>query len=191
MNPPLGTEADRQALLAGLAAGTIDAIGTDHAPHAAWEKAEDFVSAPFGVLGLETALPACLSMLCDAGIIDLPKLVHLMTYGPARVLGLDAGTLAQGAVADVTVFDHQRFEVAQQPVPWLPAAGRRERDHVCGRLGIPGDEWMMDRRRLRLRRLKRRILRSTLGVLPLHSDHLFLLFPSVVCRSVAGPRLFP
>jgi dihydroorotase len=105
MNPPLGTEDDRQALLAGLAAGTIDAIGTDHAPHAAWEKAGDFVSAPFGVLGLETALPACLSVLGDAGIIDLPQLVHLMSYGPAQVLGLDAGTLAPGATADLAVFD--------------------------------------------------------------------------------------
>jgi dihydroorotase len=105
MNPPLGTAADRQALLEALADGTIDAIATDHAPHAPWEKAGNFAAAPFGVLGLETALSVSLTTLYHTGIVDLPELVRLMTLAPARLLRLDAGTLAVGAVADVTLFD--------------------------------------------------------------------------------------
>jgi dihydroorotase len=105
MNPPLRTEEDRQALLRALADGTVDAIATDHAPHHPDEKAVEFCRAPFGIVGLETAVALCLDRLVHGGVIDLPRLVELFTSGPARVLRLPCGTLAPGAAADVTVLD--------------------------------------------------------------------------------------
>jgi dihydroorotase len=105
MKPPLRSEGDRQALLAGLADGTIDAIASDHAPHHADEKDVEFDLAPFGILGLETTLGLCLDRLVRPGLISLSRLVELLSAGPARVLGLAAGTLRPGSVADVTLFD--------------------------------------------------------------------------------------
>jgi dihydroorotase len=104
MNPPLGRPAERAALRAGLADGTIDALATDHAPHTRAAKAVGFARAPFGVIGLETALGAAL-WLVEQGVIDRRRAVELLTSGPARVLGLDAGTLAPGRPADVTLVD--------------------------------------------------------------------------------------
>jgi dihydroorotase len=108
MNPPLRTARDVEALRAAVADGTIDVLATDHAPHSPAEKARDFASAPFGIIGLEHALPLYREALVDSGAIGWPRLVELMTLQPARLLGLDAmglGTLRVGAPADVTVID--------------------------------------------------------------------------------------
>jgi dihydroorotase len=105
MNPPLREASDLAALLAGLLDGTIDAIATDHAPHHADEKAVDFDSAPFGIVGLETAASVVHDRLVARGRLPLERFVWLFTAGPARALGLPGGTLAPGAPADVTLFD--------------------------------------------------------------------------------------
>ena len=105
MKPPLRSERDRQALLAGLADGTVDAIASDHAPHHADEKDVEFDLAPFGILGLETTLGLCLDRLVRPGVISLSRLVELLATGPARVLRLPGGTLRPGSLADVTLFD--------------------------------------------------------------------------------------
>jgi len=110
MNPPLRDEADRRALVAALADGTVDAVATDHAPHAAEEKARGFVEAPFGVIGLETAFAALLSLVHD-GTIDERRAVHLMTAGPARVLRREGrlGTLhGDEAPAHLALVDPSR-----------------------------------------------------------------------------------
>ncbi len=111
MNPPLREESDRQAMLQAVADGTVDAIITDHAPHAAQEKA-DFEKAPNGVVGLETSLAGCITALVEPGIIPLMRLVEMMTVNPCRILGLPVPTLQPGAPADVVVFDPaQRWTV--------------------------------------------------------------------------------
>lgn len=103
MNPPLRGSADREAMLAGLADGSIDAIATDHAPHHADDKAVEFDKAPFGIIGLETAIPLILDRLLHSGHLALGRIVELLTTNPARILGLPGGSLAPGAPADVTV----------------------------------------------------------------------------------------
>jgi dihydroorotase len=105
MNPPLRTEEDRRALVEGLRDGTIDCIATDHAPHTDYEKDKEFDYAPFGVIGLETALPVVLDVLHRQGKFSLPDVIALMTHRPARLLNLPGGTLAEDAAADVTLFD--------------------------------------------------------------------------------------
>lgn len=105
MKPPVRSEADRQALLRGLEDGTIDCIATDHAPHHADEKDVEFQVAPFGIVGLETAVSLCLDRLVHPGLITLSRLVELMSTNPAKILGVPGGTLAEGAVADVTLLD--------------------------------------------------------------------------------------
>ncbi|MFM8640833.1 MAG: dihydroorotase [Planctomycetota bacterium] len=121
MNPPLRTAADVQALRQAVADGTIDVLATDHAPHSDAEKARDFAGAPFGIIGLEHALPLYREALVDSGAIAWPRLIALLTIQPARLLGLDAmglGTLRVGAPGDVTVIDPEaRWTVD-------PAAGR-------------------------------------------------------------------
>ena len=107
MNPPLRETSDIEALAAALADGTIDAIATDHAPHHADEKEVEFDQAANGIVGLETALPLSLRLVAE-GVLDLPTLVARLTTGPARVLGIPAGTLAPGAAADVTLVDPER-----------------------------------------------------------------------------------
>ncbi|HET9209120.1 MAG TPA: dihydroorotase [Thermoanaerobaculia bacterium] len=104
MKPPLRSEKDREALLNGLASGAVDCIASDHAPHHADEKDVQFSVAPFGIVGLETTLSLCLDRLVRPGIVSLPRLVHLLSTGPARVLGVPGGTLREGSPADVTVF---------------------------------------------------------------------------------------
>ena len=108
MNPPLRSEADRLALLEALADRTVDAIATDHAPHHGDEKSVEFSRAPFGIVGLETAVSLCLDRLVHGGVIDLARLVELLAVGPAAVLGLAKGSLRPGADADVTVLDLER-----------------------------------------------------------------------------------
>jgi dihydroorotase len=105
MNPPLRGEADRRAVLEGLRDGTIECIATDHAPHSVDDKKVEFDHAAFGIVGLETAVPLCLDRLVAAGVLDLQRLVALLSTNPARVLGLPGGTLAPGSPADVTVLD--------------------------------------------------------------------------------------
>ncbi|MGH9416726.1 MAG: dihydroorotase [Terriglobales bacterium] len=107
MNPPLRSAADRDAVIAGLADGAIDAIATDHAPHAAHEKQLEFDRAPFGIIGLETALPLALRLV-EAGRLSLPRLIDALTAAPARLFHLPGGRLQPGALADVTVFDPNR-----------------------------------------------------------------------------------
>ena len=108
MKPPLVTEEDQNALLEGLADKTVDAIATDHAPHHADEKREDFDRAPFGIVGLETAVSLCLDRLVKPGVISLSRMVELLSSGPARVLGVAGGTLKVGSPADVTLLDPTR-----------------------------------------------------------------------------------
>lgn len=103
MNPPLREEADRAAMIEGIRDGSVDVIATDHAPHHSDEKALEFDRAPFGIVGLETAVPLCLDKLVHAGVISLSRLVELLSTNPARVLNLPGGTLAEGAVADITI----------------------------------------------------------------------------------------
>ncbi len=104
MAPPLRTEADREALLEGLADGTIEAIATDHAPHHRDEKDCEFASAANGVVGLETLLPLTLELV-RRGVLDLPTAVARVSSGPAGILNLDVGTLEAGRPADVVVVD--------------------------------------------------------------------------------------
>jgi dihydroorotase len=104
MNPPLRTWEDVQAIKAGLRDGTIDIIATDHAPHAAHEKQLEFVDAPFGVIGLETALPLTLALV-EEGTLSLEQAIAKLTVEPARVFGLRKGTLAPGVDADVAIVD--------------------------------------------------------------------------------------
>ncbi len=105
MNPPLREVSDLTAIVAGILDGTIDAIATDHAPHHADEKAVDFNSAPFGIVGLETAVSLIHDRFVARGRFGLDRFVTLFSAGPARVFGLPGGTLAPGAPADVTLFD--------------------------------------------------------------------------------------
>jgi dihydroorotase len=108
MNPPLRGKRDAKAMIKGVADGTIDAIATDHAPHHSDEKCVEFSSAPFGVIGLETAVPIALDRLVNSGKIPLARLIELFTTGPAGILRLSKGTLRTGADADITVLDLNR-----------------------------------------------------------------------------------
>ena len=103
MNPPLRERADVDALLQGLQDGTVDAIATDHAPHQADEKHVEFDRAPFGIIGLETAVPLALDRLFHAGLVTLRRLVQLLSVNPARILNVPGGTLRVGRPADITV----------------------------------------------------------------------------------------
>jgi len=109
MNPPLRSAADREAIHAALADGTVDAIATDHAPHAPHEKIIEFERAAFGITGLETALGLAITVLHARQKISLARIVELFTYGPARVVDLRGrGTLMRGSHADVTIFDPKK-----------------------------------------------------------------------------------
>jgi dihydroorotase len=103
MNPPLREARDRDAMLAGIADGSVDVIATDHAPHHYDEKNVEFDRAPFGIVGLETAVPLALDRLVHSGLIPLGRLVELMSVNPARILRIPGGSLAAGLPADVTI----------------------------------------------------------------------------------------
>ncbi len=118
MNPPLRTEADRQAIIEGLRDGTIELISTDHAPHSAEEKEKPITEAPSGIIGLETSLALGITVLvkwmdpegeagpkAEGGKLSLMKLLKCMTYNPARLYGLDAGRIYEGGPADLVIFD--------------------------------------------------------------------------------------
>jgi dihydroorotase len=108
MNPPLRSARDREAILAGLADGTIEVLCSDHAPHCDYEKEVEFDYAPFGITGLETELALSLMQLFHNQRLSLPELIAKFTVNPAKLLRLDKGTLTVGADADVTVFDPDR-----------------------------------------------------------------------------------
>lgn len=126
MNPPLRSKEDVGALIEALADGTIDAIATDHAPHGAGDKDCEFARAANGITGLETALPIVLGLVRD-GDLTLARAIELLTAGPAKVLGLPVGTLANGAAADITIFEPDaRWSYAtprskSKNSPWLGA----------------------------------------------------------------------
>ncbi|MFM7114486.1 MAG: dihydroorotase [Planctomycetota bacterium] len=105
MAPPLRTSADIEALIEGLKDGTLEVLATDHAPHAIEKKTREFDQAPNGIIGLETFLPISVKALIEPGHLDWPTMIGMMTIAPARVLGINRGTLAKGAIADVTVID--------------------------------------------------------------------------------------
>ncbi len=114
MHPPLRAAADRDALVSGIADGSIDVIASDHAPHHPDEKELDFLAAPNGVVGLETTLSLCLDRLVGQGVIDLTRLIELLSTAPARLLGIPGGSLAPGAAGDVTLINLER-EVEVDP----------------------------------------------------------------------------
>jgi dihydroorotase len=106
MNPPLRSAEHVEALIAGIADGTITILASDHAPHSGFEKEVEFDQAPFGILGLETQLGLFSELLVhQRRAIDLSRLIQLFTENPAKLLGLDRGTLSMGAVADITLID--------------------------------------------------------------------------------------
>jgi len=105
MNPPLRTKTDVEAIKAGLADGTIDAIATDHAPHSLEDKEVEMTNAAFGIVGLETALSLTISQLVEPGILTLAQAVEKLSSAPARILGLERGTLSVGSPADIVIFD--------------------------------------------------------------------------------------
>lgn len=105
MNPPLRTEADRQAIIAGLADGTIDIIATDHAPHSKEEKERSITAAPSGIIGLETSLALGITSLVRPGHLSMMQLLEKMTVNPANLYHLPAGRLEEGAPADLVLFD--------------------------------------------------------------------------------------
>lgn len=122
MNPPLRTVSDREALVAGLLDGTVDCIATDHAPHAAHEKELEFELAPFGIIGLETALPLVVTHLVEPGVLGWSDVVRLMSHGPRSVFGLPEVRLEPGMPADITVVDpHAPVQVN---AAWLKSKSR-------------------------------------------------------------------
>jgi len=149
MAPPLRTMRDRDALREGLADGTLDCVATDHAPHAAYEKDVEFASAPFGVVGLETALPIVLELVRERQIEPLAA-IDCLTRRPARVLGLHAGALDIGGPADLVLIDPERvWKVAARQLQSrshnsafldCELRGRAVRTWVEGRLVHASDE---------------------------------------------------
>jgi dihydroorotase len=116
MKPPLRNQADVAAVIDGIVSGAIDAIATDHAPHTGSQKMQEFERCPFGITGLETAIGLSLETLVHSGRISLARLIALFTTGPAGILRLNRGTLAEGSFADVTIFDtdHQWTYIAEK-----------------------------------------------------------------------------
>ncbi len=114
MNPPLREEADRLAIIEGLADGTIDLIATDHAPHTAEEKAKPITEAPSGIIGLETALPLAITVLVNGGHLTMMQVLEKMAYNPAKMYHLDAGYLAERGPADLIIIDKDAIQVFEE-----------------------------------------------------------------------------
>jgi dihydroorotase len=145
MNPPLGAEEDRQAVIRALQDGTLDAIATDHAPHSSLDKNVEFDKAAFGILGLETSLALTLDQLVHPGLLSAPRAVELLSANPAKLLGLAGrkGTLAAGADADLClvapdeawVVDAEKFQSKSRNTPFQGQTlkGRVKRTMVAGR----------------------------------------------------------
>jgi dihydroorotase len=148
MNPPLRTEADRQAIIEGVKDGTLDCVGTDHAPHTDYEKDQEFDYAPFGIVGLETALPITLEVLHREAGMSLSDTISVLTDKAAGVLHLDAGNLKEGANADITIFDPdetwtvdpEKFLSKSANSPWVDCEmkGRVKSTIVGGKLVYDG-----------------------------------------------------
>ncbi len=143
MNPPLRTEENRQALIEGVKDGTLDILATDHAPHTNYEKDREFDYAPFGILGLETCFSVCREVLCEEAGMSLPDLIGQLTYKPAELLNLPAGTLSAGVSADVTILNPRgKWTVNEETLfsksqnsPWLgeELTGRIDETIVAGK----------------------------------------------------------
>jgi dihydroorotase len=150
MNPPLRSQADVDACLAGVADGTIDCLITDHAPHGRQDKEHEFQHAPFGIIGLETALPLFIKALIEPGHIGWPQLIAALSTRPAELLGVSGGTLKVGAVGDVTVIDPEqewtidaeRFHSRSRNTPFdgWTVRGQARATIVGGRLRYHGGE---------------------------------------------------
>ncbi len=148
MNPPLRTRSDTDALRAGVADGTITVLATDHAPHSADEKALPFENAPFGIIGLETALALYAEALITTGAIDWPRLIWLLTVGPADLCGLGAmglGRLSVGGPADVTLIDPElEWTITRDDLRGrssnTPFLGRRVQGRAVGTI-VGGKVW--------------------------------------------------
>ena len=129
VNPPLRTAADAAAVVEGVKDGTVDAIVTDHAPHADWEKAREFEHAPFGMTGIEASLGLVLTNLVSTGAISYARMVELMAVNPRRILGLDPVRVEAGSAADLTVFDPE--------ISWTVGAdGYESKANNCGFAGV-------------------------------------------------------
>lgn len=149
LDPPLRTREHIDALVEGLQDGTIGLISSDHRPHATEKKMREIDQAPFGIVGLETLLPLCIEALITPGRLTWSDLLSKLTIGPARLLGLESGTLATGAIADVTVIDPDatwtidaaRFRSLGRNTPFdgRPARGRVRATIVGGRIGYRGE----------------------------------------------------
>jgi dihydroorotase len=143
MNPPLRLQEDCDSLIEGFSDGTIDCVATDHAPHAMREKDREFDQAPFGIIGLETALPVSLDKLVENGPLSLSGLIEKMATAPAKLLNLDAGTLQIGKSADICVFSPaeewvlsaETIQSKSKNSPWLGQTlqGRVKATFVEGR----------------------------------------------------------
>ena len=136
MNPPLRTKKDVFAMISAIMDGTIDAIATDHAPHAPEEKARDFEKAPFGVIGLETSFAVSHTQLVLPGFINPLRLISLLSTNPARILGCSGGTLREGSPADVVIVDPEESWVIGQKgflskAENTPFAGMKVKGRVC------------------------------------------------------------
>ncbi len=146
MSPPLRTETDIEAIITGLKDGTLDVLSTDHAPHAPEKKARELEQAPNGIIGLETFLPISVTYLVEPGHLSWPEMIAKMTIHPARILGLERGTLPVGAVADVTVIDAEttysidptRFQSKSRNCPFAgwQVRGRAEYVLVAGKVKV-------------------------------------------------------
>jgi dihydroorotase len=149
VNPPLRTAVDRDALVRAVADGTVDLIASDHAPHHQDEKDYDFAVAPFGVIGMETAVPVILDEIHHRHGVDLGRVIALFTSGPAGVFNLPGGSLAEGAPGDVTVIDPER-EVTIDPKTFrsksrnTPFAGRRCRGMAVATVVAGRVIWRID-----------------------------------------------
>ena len=139
-----------EAIIAGLADGTIDVIATDHAPHAKEKKMQELDQAPFGIVGLETALGLVITQLIEPGHLDWPTALAKMTINPARILGIPKGTLPIGADADVTIIDPKvrwpvdpaefRSKSTNTPFAGWELTGRAEMVMVAGRIELKTGE---------------------------------------------------
>jgi dihydroorotase len=146
MNPPLRGQEHVEAVIAGLSDGTIDVIASDHAPHAKEKKMQELDQAPFGIVGLETALGLVVTRLIEPGHLDWPAALAKLTINPARILGLDKGTLRIGAAADVTIIDPQfrwrvdpaefRSKSSNTPFAGWELTGRAETVIIAGRIKL-------------------------------------------------------
>jgi dihydroorotase len=151
MSPPLRTDADVQAVIEGLKDGTLDVIATDHAPHAPEKKMRELDQTPNGIIGLETLLPVSVVKLVEPGHLTWPQLIQKLTANPARVLGIDRGTLKPGADADVTILDPKaawtidpsRFRSKSRNCPFAgwQVRGRAHTVIVGGQARFESGEW--------------------------------------------------